>query len=255
MQDNNLFYRIYDDLFATKDYDREIDCALELGLKTKSDKARILEIGAGTGSHSIACAKRGLQVTAVEIDPHRVDILNGKLNAASSDIRSLITVFAEPVETLEGKFDMAMAMFNVINYISSTDALKSFMTGVANCLPSGNDFIFDAWNGNAVVLDPPAGKTRDIETDDSIIHMDLSTETDFDRMEAVLIYKIEVTSKRDQTKEEAIQRIPHKIWSPDILTEIAAEAGLTPLIVHPLNDTSRKADDNDWKIMFHCRRD
>lgn len=40
---------------------------------------RVLEVGAGTGRYSVALAQRGIEVTAVELLPHNLDILKSKI--------------------------------------------------------------------------------------------------------------------------------------------------------------------------------
>ena len=62
-----MFYRFYDALFASKDYTGEIERALALA-EIRTGVARILEIGAGTGNHTIACAKLCHYMVGVEID-------------------------------------------------------------------------------------------------------------------------------------------------------------------------------------------
>lgn len=51
---------------------------------------RILEIGAGTGRYSIALAREGYPVTAVELVPHNIEVLKSKLDGT------------EPIEVHEG---------------------------------------------------------------------------------------------------------------------------------------------------------
>ena len=50
----------------------------------------ILEVGAGTGRYSIALAKEGYSVTAVELVPHNLDVLRSKLDGT------------EPITVMQG---------------------------------------------------------------------------------------------------------------------------------------------------------
>lgn len=50
----------------------------------------ILEVGAGTGRYSVALAKRGLRVTAVELVEHNLEILRAKLDGT------------EPITAIQG---------------------------------------------------------------------------------------------------------------------------------------------------------
>ena len=47
---------------------------------SRFDSPKILEVGAGTGRYSVALAKEGYSVTAVELVQHNLDILRSKLN-------------------------------------------------------------------------------------------------------------------------------------------------------------------------------
>ena len=50
----------------------------------------ILEVGAGTGRYSVALAKQGLRVTAVELVEHNLDVLRSKLDGT------------EPITAMQG---------------------------------------------------------------------------------------------------------------------------------------------------------
>lgn len=47
---------------------------------------KILEVGAGTGKYSIALAKLGCMVEAVELIPHNIDVFKQKITAEDSII-------------------------------------------------------------------------------------------------------------------------------------------------------------------------
>ena len=46
--------------------------------------SKILEVGAGTGRYSIKLAREGCAVTAVELVPHNIDVLNSKLDGTET---------------------------------------------------------------------------------------------------------------------------------------------------------------------------
>lgn len=49
--------------------------------KYLSPDSKIIEIGAGTGRYSLALAKRGYDVTAVELVPHNIDVMKKKVKS------------------------------------------------------------------------------------------------------------------------------------------------------------------------------
>lgn len=239
-----LFHEVYDSLFAAKDYRHEVLTGLNLGGVSPPD--RILEIGSGTGNHSLACAELGFGVVGVEIDEHMVEIARRKLLLAEPAIARRIEYFhGRACELpLEG-FAMALSLFNVVNYCASGAELGAFMDGIANRLRTGASFVFDAWNGDAALKDPPRAKTT---VNDKMIAR-LECETDAAMRVSVLTYRISTTDGR---KGEHVIR--HSLWSPGTLREAAAASGFDVLAVMPTSNAMRPATDEDWKLLFHCRR-
>jgi ubiquinone/menaquinone biosynthesis C-methylase UbiE len=89
-----MFYRYYDALFAGKDYRGEIQRALSLaGIR---QGARVLEIGAGTGNHTLACAELGHTVLGVEVD--------GRMAARAEEKRAALAPgLAERIRYFHGR--------------------------------------------------------------------------------------------------------------------------------------------------------
>ena len=248
----NLFYEIYDEMFRGKDYAAEVDAVLRVGGVAEGDQ--ILEIGSGTGNHTLACAARGIEVMAVETDPRMVAVMRTKLDACDPVVRRRVDLFAGPVETMpDGAFSMGMAMFNVVNYIDSIASLQSFFVGVSRVLAPGASFTFDSWNGVAALLDPPRGKHVSVETDQHVIDVALTSQTDRMRTEAELTYSIVRTSRETGSVERGEYQMKQILWAPRVLSELAAEAGLVVEGIHPLLDVSVVATSEDWKILFLCK--
>jgi hypothetical protein len=44
------------------------------------------------------------------------------------------------------------------------------------------------------------------------------------------------------------------LWTPAVLSEAAAGAGLTVVALYPFNDLARAATELDRKVLFHCRK-
>jgi len=255
MRGKDLFYETYDALYAGKDYAGEVRAVMDIGLRGAAEGARVLEIGAGTGNHTLACARLGCSVTAVEIDPEMIAVMKRKLDDTSPDTRERVHLHEGPVETLDsGEYDMAMAMFNVVNYLQSLPAVLSFMDAVAARLREGRDFVFDAWNGVAALRDPPRDKESRTETDTHIIDVRVTSRTDFMKAETELTYELERRSKTGKRVENGIYTMRQLLWPPGVLVDAAERACMNAVGVHPLGDPAREATEDDWKILFHCRK-
>lgn len=96
----------------------------------------ILEVGAGTGRYSVALAKEGYSVTAVELVPHNLDVLRSKLDGA------------EPITAIQGNaldlsvfrdksFDLTMLLGPMYHLYTLEDKLQALSEAVRVTKPGG----------------------------------------------------------------------------------------------------------------------
>jgi SAM-dependent methyltransferase len=249
-----MFYRYYDALFASKDYTGEIQRALTLA-GVRQSGARLLEIGAGTGNHTLACAKLGHYVVGVEIDARMVALAQQKRDALEAELAERIRYFHGRVEDLpvEG-FELALALFNVVNYLATLAELQSFLAAVVRRIQPGAPFLFDTWNGVAALLDPPREKHSTVETGTHAIRVDVTSRTEPMALRTTLHYTLEATDKATGQTEAGTYDLEQTLWPAKVILDAAASAGLDVLGVHPLDAPARAATERDWKILFTCRR-
>jgi SAM-dependent methyltransferase len=253
-KNNRLFYAFYDALFAAKDYSAETDSVLELG-GIGEGRARILELGCGTGNHTRCFAGLGHSIVGVDPDEEMLTIARTKLRSLPKDVAGRIDYRHGQVHDLPlTTYDLATALFNVINYIPTAAALESLMQEVARRLKPGASFIFDVWNGSAALTDPPADKVVVVQTERNRVRLNLTARTDFIAKCTELTYFLEVSELQGGRVERGESTVWHFLWSPAAIVEAAQGAGLEPKSVHPLFDRSRPATERDWKLMFHFRK-
>ena len=97
-----------------------------------TDSAKILEIGAGTGRYSIALAKEGYDVTAIELVEHNLDILK----ANSGDLGNLKSFQGDALDLSrfkDGEFDITLVLGPMYHLYANDDVKKAmeplFTTG------------------------------------------------------------------------------------------------------------------------------
>ena len=251
---DKLFYSHYDAMFAGKDYAGEVETVLRLG--NCRAPARILEIGSGTGNHTQALARLGHTVVAVDgVDGDMVRVARKKIAALPPQQAARIRYVHGDVQQLPLEtYDLATAMFNVVTYIPDIASLESMMEAVASRLKPGASFVFDAWNGVAALRDPPVGKTMVVETKQHTLRIELTCRTDAALLRSDLCYCIEATSKEGGAPEYGKHPFIQTLWTPAVISEAAASAGLMVAALHPFNDLSRPATESDRKVLFHCRK-
>ena len=99
-------------------------------------RGRVLDIGAGAGSHALELQKRGLDVRALDISPEAVRVMEarGVTNAVAADI----------FEFSDGKYDTLLLLMNGIGLVGNTDGLRHFLRHVKDLLLPGGQLLFDS---------------------------------------------------------------------------------------------------------------
>ena len=94
------------------------------------------------------------------------DISAKMINAARENARLnklKITFHQEAFQTagrINKKFDVVISMFSAINYLTSYKDLLGSLKNIHGLLESDGIFIFDFWNGNAVIEDFAAVRVK-----------------------------------------------------------------------------------------------
>jgi SAM-dependent methyltransferase len=97
---------------------------------------KVLDIGAGAGSHALLLQDRGLQVTALDISELAVTIMlqRGVKHAITKDIFNYHTE----------KFDTLLLLMNGIGLCGTLDQLRRFLQHAKTLLNKGGRLIFDS---------------------------------------------------------------------------------------------------------------
>jgi SAM-dependent methyltransferase len=106
--------------------------------KTAQELCRgyILDIGAGTGCHSLALQERGLKVLAIDISPQAVEIMSQR---GVADARR-INVF----DFREERFDTLLMMLHGIGMVENPAGLDRFLRHARVLLKPGGQIVFDS---------------------------------------------------------------------------------------------------------------
>lgn len=142
---SDYFYAVYYDLlYSHRDVKSEVDFLERVFHRLSEIPVRsVLDVGCGTGIHSIELARRGYKVLGVDIS--EVMISKAKAKAAGLDNVSFVVADARCMEFAE-KFDAAIAMYGVISYFTTDDDLLRFLGNLRRTLRDGACFVFDTWS-------------------------------------------------------------------------------------------------------------
>jgi SAM-dependent methyltransferase len=241
------FARYYDAIYSDKDYDRDIEVLALLSNGTDLGSSKILEIGAGTGSHTVRLAGLCSQVTALEIDTEFAELARQKTTEHPT-----VQLLTTPVERLqETSFDGAVAFFNVLNYITPPN-MSTFLAGISTRLKTGGFFITDLWNAEAVLADPPRPEVRKKQVGSTAVTQSIAPHLDPGKKTVQLDYDVTISiGARQETFSEAIQM---HLWDLRELTAMLREAGLTEVTFWDRRQPSRQATSSSWHVWMHTTK-
>lgn len=156
----------YDLLYRDKDYVAESAFVLERLRTGRPPLKRVLDLGCGTGAHGRELARAGLAVHGIDLSATMLERAREKA-AASPDIAPLLSYAQGDMREFEapGHFDAAIAMFDVVGYLTSNADVASALRCIARHLRPGSTLIFDVWYGPAVYTMRPGTRVRRLESD------------------------------------------------------------------------------------------
>jgi SAM-dependent methyltransferase len=139
----------YYDLFTRdKDYAGEAEYFSRF-LKGRS----LLDLGCGDGRHGVCFQLLGYHVIGVEREP-TLALFNTAFPTVVSDISDF---------SVEEEFENITALFHVVNYQVSDNALISVFDKAAQALTPQGRFIFDCWYKPAVLHIGPSQRTKTVD--------------------------------------------------------------------------------------------
>ncbi len=144
MSSDDFYALYYDLLYSHRDIRGETDFLERVFREHAKIPVRsVIDVGCGTGLHSVELAKRGYRVLGVDIS--EAMIRRAKEKAAGLENASFIVADARALELSE-RYDAAIAMYGVISYFTSDGDLLRFLRSVRGVLREGGVFVFDTWN-------------------------------------------------------------------------------------------------------------
>jgi SAM-dependent methyltransferase len=134
-------------------------------------RGRVLDVGAGSGCHSLALQERGLEVTAIEILPDLLDILRER---GVRDAR-----LATWMDVDAGQFDTVLMMMNGLGLTETLAGLRAFFRDARRLLRPGGQVLADSTDVR-VRMDREAARTGRLERADGRYIGELHFQLEFD---------------------------------------------------------------------------
>ncbi|MFQ5921300.1 MAG: class I SAM-dependent DNA methyltransferase [Anaerolineales bacterium] len=237
----------YDALYSDKDYEAECDLIEEI-VRRYGDRetVTILDLGCGTGGHSIPLSQRGYSVTGV--DRSEPMLAEARLKAGATNPPELVYGDVRNAD-LRLKFDVVLMMFAVLGYQTSDEDLRQALSTVARHLKSGGLFIGDVWYGPAVVEIRPSDRSRTVETANGELTRVAAPSLDSVYNLCTVEYQLTLGNETEVWEEQHTMRY----FFHEELERYFNEAGIELVEMLPFPDINSKLTSSNWNALF-CGR-
>jgi SAM-dependent methyltransferase len=248
----NRYAQYYDLFYREKDYRREADYVDALIQKYGASRATaILDLGCGTGGHAVLLAQKGYRVTGVDRSAKMLAIAEEKSRQMQVSVElkrgDICTV------DLNRRFDVAIAMFAVMGYQTTNEALESALLNVAKHLNPAGLLIFDAWFGPAVITQKPRDKILIIEQGSgSVIRL---TRPNLDIISQIVDVNFTVLHVENDVILDRVDEM-HKMrfFFAQELEFMFTKTGYRAVRMHPFMELEGELTENNWNMAVIARK-
>ena len=240
----------YDLFYRSKDYRRECDF-LEKIFKQYGPRAvrTVLDLGCGTAGHALALCRRGYVLSGVDASARMLKVARRKMQEAGfcADLtRAKLQDFS-----IGRRFDAAICMFSVIDYLTRDEDLACMLANTARHLNKGGLFICDFWHAPAVKGLAPR-KTKTFKDGD--ISVERSSRT-------ALIKGTRTCAVRYTCRVRKGRRVVRKIaethcmryFDVEEMAELLGRHGFKVLAAGPFLNINGKVRANTWDVAIVAR--
>jgi SAM-dependent methyltransferase len=112
---------------------------------------RVLDLPCGQGRHSIELARRGYDVTGVDLSPFMLDIAKDRAAAAGVQVRWLGGDMRQPLR--DESFDVILNLFTSFGYFADPADDQHVLTAGAAMLAPGGRLLLEVINGTRIMND------------------------------------------------------------------------------------------------------
>lgn len=239
------YAKAYDYLYQDKDYKEETDFIEGIFEKHSAKIKTVLDLGCGTGGHALILAESGYEIAGVDRSAEMVAIAEKK----AEHIGLKVGFHESSIQDLDlhKEFDAVISMFAVMGYqIDNNELALACKTARQHLKPDGV-FIFDAWNGMAVMSDPPTQRVKEVNIgDERIIRI---TDPRVDIMSHTVDVNFNVLKFRgDRLISETEESHKMRFLFPQEIKYFLEVAGFRDIQFCPFLKPGRQLQAQDWDM-------
>jgi SAM-dependent methyltransferase len=236
----NFSAQYYDLLYRDKNYEAEADFLAKIFSLYGKPKS-VLEVGCGTGNYTQILSRRGYKVTGVDVSENMLNVAKKK-----SDCDFVLGDICDV--SLNKKFDACIAMFAVLGYLVENSKIAQALRNIQSHLKPNGLFVFDVWNGLAVMHILPEERVKEIENDEVKIVRFASPKLKASDHVCEVDYKFLVEKKGTSQSSTSHEKHYMRFFFPKEIEYYLENAGLKVLKICPFLDLNGKVTEDVWNM-------
>ena len=249
----------YEAACAYRDVPSEVDALLRwFGQHHEAGPAlpgAVLELAAGPAEHARNLASRGLDVTALDLNPAMcaravglADKAGLKLAVVQADMRDF---------SLPGRYDLAVTMLNSLCHLFSLDDMVRHLTSVGRHLDAGGLYIMElAHPADFFAAERRTSSEWTSEVDGGVVTVRWGAQDRIDPVTQITREHVSVTwHKRGGPVRTVTDIVPNRFWTATELTAAIRLAGGFSVAACYGDFADEPVDDADaWRMILVLRR-
>ncbi|MEM6291219.1 MAG: class I SAM-dependent methyltransferase [Myxococcota bacterium] len=214
--------RVYPLMFSSARYDSAFEEVEQLVELADIEQGRALDLCCGPGRHSVPLAKRGFDVTGVDISPYLLEQARTRSESAKVEIdwvREDMRTFAAP-----GGFDLVVNLSTSFGYFALQSDDMKVLRNMVESLTEGGAVVLDLVGKEALAERLPLDRQPTVEHDGSMLIERIDVVDDWSRA------KVEWLLLRG----DAVERFhfEHTLYSGRELRDLMNWAGLSDVSLY-----------------------
>lgn len=248
----SLYANQYDTLYGDKDYGSECDLIERAFARFDASPRSLVDVGCGTGSHTLELARRGYECTGVDLSQAMLDEAARKTSDANTQA---------PPRWLQGDarsfeagatFDAAIMMFAVVGYLTTNSDVLAGLRNVRKHLRPGGLFVCDFWYGPAVLSVRPSERVRVLNNGGQQTIRAASTQVDSFTHTADVAFRL-WTMDGDRFLGETTETHRMRYFFPQEFKLLLEQAGFESLSLSGFPELDAPLSDDSWNALSIAR--
>ena len=155
-------------------------------------------------------------------------------------------------DRIDRKYDAVIAMFSAIDYLTDYRDLKRSLNNIRGLLREGGVFVFDFWNGNAVLKSFSPTRVRRVEEGDQAVIRISNTSLDTISQIATISFEF-MLLKAGSIVREFSEIHPIRYFFPQEMMDLLAADGFEVVHRCPFLRENSEIEPDDWNLTYVAR--